>query len=1084
MSTPPQNPGFSANDMRQRAEAVFRDSVAPPPENLSELSHEENQALVYELRVHQIQMEMQNEELRSAQIRLENSQQRYFELYDLAPVGYCTVDQQGLVQESNLAAATLLGVPRGNLVGTSLHRAIHKEDADNFYLLCKRLLETSDPQECDLRMVRQGGMPFCAHLRTTIAKSEDSGPLIRIVITDISARQKLMTELREASLYSRSLLESSLDPLVTISLEGRISDVNSATERVTGLGREMLIGSDFADYFTDPEMARAGYMKVFSDGQVIDYPLAIRHASGAITDVLYNASVYRNEQGEVLGVFAAARDITERKKVEEERAEVMSRLTKIANQVPGVVYQYRLRPDGTSCFPYASEGIREIYGVSPEEVCEDASKVFAVLHPADADGIVDSIKKSAQDLEPWHHEYRVLFGDGKMRWVLGNALPQREADGSTLWHGFITDITERKHADLKLRAALTEAQGFRQALDHVSAFIYIKDLQSRYVYANQPTLKLFGCSAEELTGCDDTRFFPPDTVKQLREIDGRVFLGEHTAQEIVLAGNGGRSVAYWEIKSPFYEAHEPQTIVGLIGISTDITERKQMEEDRDAALSLLTSIAKQVPGLVYQFLLRPDGSSCLPYASEAFREMFALTPEEVLEDASKVFARVIPADLAGLNASIQQAALDLSPWQHDFRVRRDDGSVRWLSGNSRPQRKADGSTLSSGYMADITERKLAEVALSETQERLALAMDQSQLAYWEMDAATKTFTFNDRYYNLHGTTAEREGGYQIPVDVAIRELLPPEDQRLVAESILGGVSGEATELQLEHRILRRDGKLRHVLVRINMIRDNTGRITGARGSNLDITERKQMEEALEKKTAEMERFTYTVSHDLKSPLVTIKTFLGFLEKDLTDQNAEHLSRDLGFIHGAADKMGDLLNELLKLARVGYNRNDIVQVPLQEVVQEALFLVAGQIAERGVQVQVTQDPVWLTGDRVRLVEVFQNLIDNAVKFLGDEPAPRVEIGVEVASDENVIFVRDNGKGIGLAYQPKVFALFHQIDDCAPGSGLGLALVRRIVELHGGKIWVESDGLGHGSTFRFTLAKTQLRQQGPAMSPHLK
>ena len=144
------------------------------------------------------------------------------------------------------------------------------------------------------------------------------------------------------------------------------------------------------------------------------------------------------------------------------------------------------------------------------------------------------------------------------------------------------------------------------------------------------------------------------------------------------------------------------------------------------------------------------------------------------------------------------------------------------------------------------------------------------------------------------------------------------------------------------------------------------------------------------------------------------------------------------------------------------------------------MVAGQIAERGVQVQVTQAPVWLTGDKARLVEVFQNLIDNAVKFLGDQPAPLVEIGVESSADEIVIFVRDNGKGIALAYQPKVFALFHQIDDCAPGSGLGLALVRRIVELHGGKIWVESEGPGHGTTFRITLAKTQLRQQTSALT----
>jgi PAS domain S-box-containing protein len=135
---------------------------------------------------------------------------------------------------------------------------------------------------------------------------------------DITDRKLGEQDSKQAFQYARSLIEASLDPLVTISSEGKITDVNKATETVTGRGRQELIGSDFSDYFTDPENARAGYRKVFSEGSVTDYPLAIRHVSGMITEVLYNATVYRNEAGEVVGVFAAARDITDRKRAEEE----------------------------------------------------------------------------------------------------------------------------------------------------------------------------------------------------------------------------------------------------------------------------------------------------------------------------------------------------------------------------------------------------------------------------------------------------------------------------------------------------------------------------------------------------------------------------------------------------------------------------------------------------------------------------------------------------------------------------------------------------------------------------------------------
>ena len=258
--------------------------------------------------------------------------------------------------------------------------------------------------------------------------------------------------------------------------------------------------------------------------------------------------------------------------------ELALRMHKVSQQLPGMVYQFRLRPDGTSCFPYVSEGIRQIYRVSPEEVHDDASKVFAVLHPEDFERISTSIQTSALTLGQWHLKYRVRFPDGTERWLLGNAVPEREPDGSVLWHGFITDITERKLAE---------------------------------------------AVAEELTG-------------------------------------------------------------------------------------RIHKINQLLPGLVYQFLLRPDGTSCLPFASDAIRNIFRISPEEVREDASVIFSLVHPQDLAGLNASIQISAQTLRPWHHEFRIRFSDGAERWILGDSMPERAHDGNILWHGFISDITERKYAE----------------------------------------------------------------------------------------------------------------------------------------------------------------------------------------------------------------------------------------------------------------------------------------------------------------------------------------------------------------------------------------
>ncbi len=234
------------------------------------------------------------------------------------------------------------------------------------------------------------------------------------------------------------------------------------------------------------------------------------------------------------------------------------------------------------------------------------------------------------------------------------------------------------------------------------------------------------------------------------------------------------------------------------------------------------------------------------------------------------------------------------------------------------------------------------------------------------------------------------------------------------------------------------------------------------------TERERLIPELEARSSEVERFTYTVSHDLKSPLITIKGFLGLLKKDAAAGNAEAVERDIWRIEGAADRMSQLLDELLELSRVGRIGKPPEQVELDSLVLEALELVAGRLAERGVDVEVAHRLPVVRGDRSRLLEVLQNLIDNAVKYLGDQKSPRIEIGMRPGA-ETVIFVSDNGVGIEPAYHEKIFGLFERLETEEEGTGLGLALVKRIVELHGGRIWVESEGWGRGSTFCFTLGE---------------
>jgi signal transduction histidine kinase len=238
-------------------------------------------------------------------------------------------------------------------------------------------------------------------------------------------------------------------------------------------------------------------------------------------------------------------------------------------------------------------------------------------------------------------------------------------------------------------------------------------------------------------------------------------------------------------------------------------------------------------------------------------------------------------------------------------------------------------------------------------------------------------------------------------------------------------------------------------------------------------EREILLRELETKNVELERFTYTVSHDLKSPLITIHSFLGFLEKDALSGNVEQLKSDIARIADAIIKMQNLLDDLLNLSRVGRIMNPPEQVSFETLAREALRLVEGRVAARGVAVEIAPGLPMVYGDRARLIEALQNLLDNAVKFMGDQPNPRVEIGMR---EPGTFFVRDNGIGIAPEHHERIFGLFDKLDPQSEGTGVGLALVKRIVEVHGGRIWVESEGRKTGSTFCFTLP----RQRGDAPS----
>lgn len=362
-------------------------------------------------------------------------------------------------------------------------------------------------------------------------------------------------------------------------------------------------------------------------------------------------------------------------------------------------------------------------------------------------------------------------------------------------------------------------------------------------------------------------------------------------------------------------------------------------------------------------------------------------------------------------------------------------------------------------------------ALSISEQRLNMAITAANDGLWDWNIPRNEAYYSPRWFTMLGYEPD-----SLPPHVETWEnLLHPDDKERVLAEMNAHLRKSEGEFTSEFRMRTKDDGYRWILTRGQVSeRGAQGEPLRMAGTHQDITDRKEAEalreeliNELEEKNAELERFTYTVSHDLKSPLITIKGFLGMLQRDLERGDKEHIAKDMDRIGQAADKMQQLLDELLELSRVGRLNNPPENVNLEKLAHEAVELVAGQISERGVKVDIQTGLPTVRGDRPRLLEVFQNLVDNATKFMGDQPQPHIEIGLRHDEGQEVIYVKDNGLGIKEQYFQKVFGLFDQLDQGKGGTGIGLALVKRVIETHGGTIWVESEGPGRGATFCFTL-----------------
>jgi PAS domain S-box-containing protein len=797
---------------------------------------------------------------------------------------------------------------------------------------------------------------------------------------------------------------------------------------------------------------------------------------GQVSWIRESVSISPTGPGRFWAVGVAV-DATESKRARVARDEIGARLHKLGSLLPGMIFQFRLRPDGSSCFPYASEGILGIFRVTPADVRDDASRVFAMLHPDDIASVTASIQVSARTLQLWQHEYRIRYVDGTVRWMLGNSVPEREADGSVLWHGFVTDITERKQGE---KALLASEERFRSFAQLAPVGICRTDPRGHCLYVNERWCEIVGRDAAEALGDNWGATLHPQDRKMVFGAWASLVEGEsELALEYRFQHADGRVV--WVAGAAVALRDESGAIVGLLGTVTDITLAKaakaamEESEERFRQAFEFAGIGMAIIGLDGRWM-RVNQAICdiVGYAaSELMQKTFQdiTHPEDLNRDLDHV---------QELIEGVRRV------YQMEKRYFHRDGHIVWIRLTASLVRDLLGAPVNFvSQIEDITTRKNLEKALAESEERTRLFAEHAPASVAMFDRDMRYLVVSKKWisdYRLEDSLVIGRSHYEVFPDIPDRWKQDHKD------CLQGSVKISEADL-----FKRTDGSEQWLRYELRPWFTSDGNIGGVVMFTQDITQQKLMEESLAKardQALEASRlksaFLANMSHEIRTPMNGI---IGMADL-LMDSHLDADQREMGrVIQDSAESLLGIINDILDFSKIeaGKLRIESTEMELRSLVDDTIALLTPEAERKHLKLTVEFDPRLdgpVRGDSGRIRQVLLNLTGNAIKFTQCGGVTIVARCLEERDEERVlqIEIKDTGIGISSAAQQQLFQSFVQADGSTTrrfgGTGLGLAISRQLIELMGGEIGLSSEE-GRGSTFwfRLTLPKV-VRQTGAA------
>ena len=999
-------------------------------------------------------------ERKNAENALRESEQKFSRVFQSDLVGIAIADEAGMITDINEYFAAMLELNRQDVIGRNtteeiIFGKVNESTREKVREKLKQLV-TRNGRVKNHEIEIESSQRTIYLLFSLVPLDLNDKKHWLITAVDITDKKNAELHLSESEKKYRSLIEQASDGIVISDLEGKILEVNNSICNLAGYRPEEIIGRP-VDYFLPKEDLASNPLRIedLLQGGSLLYERKLQKKTGEALDVEVNSKMASHNT-----LIGFVRDITERKKAAEELRSSNDRFELIARATNDAIWQHDLLTNETS----GNENLYRMYGFQRGVDKITYKKFMERVHPDDQERLkvnFDNVVAKGESLVT--EEFRFLAGDGTYKNIYDRAFVTYDDLGNAVKiTGVMQDITIRVNSE---KGVLKEKELLDSLINSLPGVFYLYDKEGKFLRWNKNFEIVTGYSESEMQNIHPLDLFDENEKLLLSEKINNVF---KVGQDYVEANFLTRS----KEKIPYYFSGIMIKYEGeycLMGFGIDFTDKVRSQRAVKESEEKFRALIEQASDGV--IIMSPEGKAL--YISPSVERITGYSEEKWAN--MDMFELVHPEDLTEVEIVVKKVTENPGlPFSHTFRFIHNDGSWKWLESTLTNMMHIASINGIVENFRDVTEKLQIEKSIIAEKELSDSIINSLPGIFYLYEQDTGRFIrWNDNLEKVTGYSGA-EIKQMHPID-----FYDSDEKVQIKKRIKDSLERKMPGVEL--LLFTKDKRKISYYYNSHVI-EYQG-IPCIMGMGFDITDRKTIEQELqishrklEKKAgelinsySELERFAYIVSHDLQEPLRMVTSFLKLFEKKYKGQLDETGEKYIYYAVDGAERMKQLIMDLLEYSRTGTNRDVTEDTDMNEMIDDVLKVLKNAVEETGANIQYYNLPVLPQASKVQMFQLMQNLVGNALKYHGPEK-PIITINAAEQPTHWLFSINDNGIGIDPKFAEKIFIIFQRLHNKTEfsGTGIGLSICRKIVEKHGGKIWVESSGVG-GSTFYFTIGK---------------